>query len=462
MSTSNITSSNTTSAMTGQSRVVILGAGESGVGAAKLAQAKGFEVFVSDFGVITDKYKAALEKMGVPFESEKHTEELILNATEVIKSPGIPPTAPIVKKLVAQDIPVISEIEFAKRYTNAKTICITGSNGKSTTSLLTYHILKNAGLNVGLAGNIGQSFAAQVATDHYDYYVLEISSFMLDDMFQFKADIAVLLNITPDHLDRYDYKMENYAASKMRITQNQTANDVFIYCADDEESLKAIAIAQPLAKTYPFSIVKPVETGAYLEETTIHILTEPNNQLTMSISDLALQGKHNVYNSMASGIVAKVLELRNDSIRESMGNFKNIEHRLEHVAKISGIDFINDSKATNVNSTWYALESMTSDVVLIMGGVDKGNDYNMLKDLVKSKVKAIVCLGKDNKRIHDAFEDDVDVIVNTFSADEAAQIAFHLAKRGDTVLLSPACASFDLFKNYEDRGNQFKAAVREL
>jgi len=462
MSTNNTTSSNTTSAMAGNGRVVILGAGESGVGAAKLAQAKGFEVFVSDYGIITDKYKAALEKLGVPFESEKHTEELILNATEVIKSPGIPPSAPIIEKLVAKGISVVSEIEFAKRYTNAKTICITGSNGKSTTSLLTYHILKNAGLNVGLAGNIGQSFAAQVATESYDYYVLEISSFMLDDMFKFKADIAVLLNITPDHLDRYDYKLENYAASKMRIVQNQTADDVFIYCADDEESLKATALTKPLAKSYPFSIIKKVETGAYLEETTIHILTEPNNELTMTISDLALQGKHNIYNSMASGIVSKVLELRNETIRESMGNFKNIEHRLEHVAKISGIDFINDSKATNVNSTWYALESMTSDVVLIMGGVDKGNDYNMLKDLVKSKVKAIVCLGKDNKRIHDAFEDDVEVIVNTFSADEAAQIAFHLAKRGDAVLLSPACASFDLFKNYEDRGNQFKAAVREL
>jgi len=462
MSTNNSTSSNTKSAMTGQGRVVILGAGESGVGAAKLAQAKGFDVFVSDYGLITDKYSAALAKLSIPFESEKHTEELILNATEVIKSPGIPPTAPIIKKLVERGISVVSEIEFAKRYTSAKTICITGSNGKSTTSLLTYHILKNAGLNVGLAGNIGQSFAAQVATHDYEYYVLEISSFMLDDMFAFKADIAVLLNITPDHLDRYDYKLENYAASKMRIVQNQTAEDVFIYCADDEESLKAIALIKPVAKAFPFSITKKVELGAYLEETTIHILTKPNNQLTMSISDLALQGKHNIYNSMASGIVSKVLELRNETIRESMGNFKNIEHRLEHVAKISGIDFINDSKATNVNSTWYALESMTSDVVLIMGGVDKGNDYNMLKDLVKSKVKAIVCLGKDNKRIHDAFEDDVDVIVNTFSADEAAQIAFHLAKRGDAVLLSPACASFDLFKNYEDRGNQFKAAVREL
>lgn len=462
MNTNNITSGTTKSAMAGQGRVVILGAGESGVGAAKLAQQQGFDVFVSDFGVITDKYKAALEKLSIAFESEKHTEELILNADQVIKSPGIPPTAAIIKKLVEKGIPVISEIEFAGRYTNAKTICITGSNGKSTTSLLTYHILKKAGLNVGLAGNIGQSFAAQVATENFDWYVLEISSFMLDDMFKFKADVAVLLNITPDHLDRYDYKLENYAASKMRIIQNQTENDVFVYCADDEETLKALENITPLAKTYPFSITKKVEPGAFLENNTIHILTESNNELTMSISDLALQGKHNIYNSMASGIVSKVLELRNSSIRESMGDFKNIEHRLEHVAKISGIDFINDSKATNVNSTWYALESMSTDVVLIMGGVDKGNDYNMLKDLVKSKVKAIVCLGKDNKRIHDAFEDDVDVIVNTFSADEAAQIAYHLAKRGDTVLLSPACASFDLFKNYEDRGNQFKAAVKEL
>ncbi|WP_231461963.1 UDP-N-acetylmuramoyl-L-alanine--D-glutamate ligase [Pedobacter sp. Leaf132] len=462
MSTNQNTTNTSPSAMAGLGRVVILGAGESGVGAAKLAQQQGFDVFVSDFGAIADKYKTELEKLAVPFESEQHTEELILNANQVIKSPGIPPSAPIIKKLVASGIPVISEIEFAKRYTKAKTVCITGSNGKSTTSLLTYHILKNAGLNVGLAGNIGQSFAAQVATENFDWYVLEISSFMLDDMFDFKADIAVLLNITPDHLDRYDYKLENYAASKMRIIQNQSTADTFIYCADDEETLKALQSVQPLAKTYTFSIINEVENGADLVNNTIHIHIEPNNELAMSITELALQGKHNIYNSMASGIVAKVLELRNDSIRESMGNFKNIEHRLEHVAKISGIDFINDSKATNVNSTWYALESMTTDVVLIMGGVDKGNDYSMLKDLVKSKVKAIVCLGKDNKRIHDAFEDDVEVIVNTFSAEEAAQIAFHLAKRGDAVLLSPACASFDLFKNYEDRGNQFKAAVKEL
>jgi UDP-N-acetylmuramoylalanine--D-glutamate ligase len=458
----NISSNLNTSKEAVKSRLVILGGGESGVGAAILAQQKGFDVFVSDFGVLADAYKQALDNLAIPYETGKHTEDLILNAQEVIKSPGIPSTAPIVKALRAQGTTVISEIEFAKRYTNAKTICITGSNGKTTTSLLTYHILKNAGLNVGLAGNIGKSFAEQVANENFEYYVLEISSFMLDDMYDFRADIAVLLNITPDHLDRYEYKMENYAKSKMRITQNQTANDVFIYCADDEETLKAIADLKFTQKTYPFSILKMLENGAYIQNEIIHILTEPTNQLTMSISDLALQGKHNIYNSMASGIVAKVLDLRNNSIRESMSDFKNVEHRLEHVAKISGIDFINDSKATNVNSTWYALESMNTDVVLIMGGVDKGNDYNMLKDLVKSKVKAIVCLGKDNKRIHDAFEDDVEVIVNTFSATEAAEIAFHLAKRGDTVLLSPACASFDLFKNYEDRGDQFKAAVREL
>lgn len=443
-------------------RIVILGAGESGVGAAMLAQKQGYDVFVSDFGPIADRYKTALQEMNVSFEEQQHTDALILNATEVIKSPGIPSTAPIIKSLNKSGIPVISEIEFAKRYTKAKTVCITGSNGKSTTSLLTYYILKNAGLNVGLAGNIGQSFAAQVATAEFDWYVLEISSFMLDDMFEFKADIAVLLNITPDHLDRYDYKLENYAASKMRIVQNQTANDVFIYCADDEETNKALKLTKILAQQYPFSIHKKIEAGAYLADENILINTPPKDLFTMSISELALQGKHNIYNSMASGIVAKVLELRNNTIRESMGNFKNIEHRLEFVAKISDVTYINDSKATNVNSTWYALESVGTDVVLIMGGVDKGNDYAMLKDLVRSKVRAIVCLGKDNKRIHEAFEDDVEIIVNTFSANEAVQVAYHLAKKGNTVLLSPACASFDLFKNYEDRGNQFKAAVKEL
>jgi UDP-N-acetylmuramoylalanine--D-glutamate ligase len=443
-------------------RVVILGAGESGVGAAMLAQKQGFDVFVSDFGAIATRYKETLQQLNIAFEEKQHTAQLIVNATEVIKSPGIPDSVPIIKDLKKKGIPVISEIEFAKRYTSAKTICITGSNGKTTTTMLTYHILKKAGLNVGLAGNIGQSFDAQVATENFDWYVLEISSFMLDDMFAFRADVAVLLNITPDHLDRYDYKMANYAASKMRISQNQQADDVFIYCTDDEETLKAIKTTKIHATKYPFSIRKKVEEGAYLEGDNIHIKINPLDPLTMSISELALQGKHNIYNSMASGIVAKVLDIRNTIIRESMGDIKNIEHRLEHVACISGVDYINDSKATNVNSTWYALESVNTDVILIMGGVDKGNDYDMLKELVKQKVKAIVCLGKNNKRIHEAFEDDVEVIVNTFSASEAVQVAYHLATKGNTVLLSPACASFDLFRNYEDRGNQFKMAVKEL
>ncbi|MFM6976348.1 MAG: UDP-N-acetylmuramoyl-L-alanine--D-glutamate ligase [Sphingobacteriaceae bacterium] len=444
--------------------IVILGAGESGVGAAYLAQKQGYEVFVSDFGAIAEKFKQELSYLNIPFEENQHSEAKILQAAEVIKSPGIPDKAPIIKKLIDKQIPIISEIEFAARYTQAKLIAITGSNGKSTTTMLTYHILKNAGLNVGLAGNIGHSFAKQVATENFDYYVLEISSFMLDNMYEFKADLALLLNITPDHLDRYDYQMENYVNSKFRIIQNQTAEDVFIYCADDPETIKALQRIQPKAKSYPFSIQTVQEPGAYLADKQIIInLKQPHQKpFDMLITDLALQGKHNMYNSMASGIVAKVLELRNESIRESMGSFTNIEHRLEHVARISGIEFINDSKATNVNSTWYALESMNTDVVLILGGVDKGNDYHMLKDLVKSKVKAIVCLGKDNNRIHEAFEDNVEVIVNTTSAEEAVQIAYHIAKKGDTVLLSPACASFDLFKNYEDRGNQFKKAVKEL
>lgn len=444
--------------------IVILGGGESGVGSALLAQKQGYNVFVSDMGAIADHYKSELEEANIPFEQNAHTEEKILLASEVVKSPGIPDKAPIIKMLQEKNIPIVSEIEFAGRYTDAKMICITGSNGKSTTTMLTYHILKDAGLKVGLGGNIGKSFAKQVAFQKYDYYVLEISSFMLDNMYNFKADIAVLLNITPDHLDRYDYKMANYADSKFRIIQNQGEKDVFIYCTDDAEIQSGLASRQINSKAYPFSIEKVLTKGAWLEDQQITINTNHPNQepLTMSITELALQGKHNIYNSMASGIVAKVLELRNETIRDSMGSFNNIEHRLEHVAKISGIDFINDSKATNVNSTWYALESMPAQVVLILGGVDKGNDYGMLKDLVKSKVKGIVCLGKDNKRIHEAFEDDVEVIVNTFSASEAVQIAYHMAKKGDTVLLSPACASFDLFKNYEDRGNQFKKAVMEL
>ena len=443
-------------------RLVILGAGESGVGAAMLAKQQAYTVFVSDLSAIAERYKAQLDAANIAYEEGQHTEAAILNADEVVKSPGIPATAAIVKALRRKGIPVISEIEFAKRYTAAKMICITGSNGKSTTTMLTYHTLKNAGLHVGLAGNIGQSFAAQVATEDYAYYVLEISSFMLDDMYDFKADIAVLLNITPDHLDRYEYKMANYAASKMRILQNQGAGDVFIYCADDQEIQKALRHTTIKSVRYPFSIQRKLEQGAWLSDQSIHIQTQNQEPLTMSISELALQGKHNMYNSMASGIVAKVLELRNETIRESMGNFKNIEHRLEFVAKISGVTYINDSKATNVNSTWYALESVGDGVILILGGVDKGNDYQMLKELVRTKVRAIICLGKDNQRIHEAFEEDVEIIVNTFSAHEAVQVAYHLAKKDDTVLLSPACASFDLFKNYEDRGNQFKAAVKEL
>ena len=443
-------------------RIVVLGAGESGTGAAILALQKGFDVFVSDSGAIGDAYKKELEGRGIRYEENRHTREEIMAAAEVIKSPGIPEKAPLIRELREGGIPIISEIEFAGRYTTAKKICITGSNGKSTTTMLTFHILKNAGLNVGLAGNIGKSFARQVAEEDFDYYVLEISSFMLDDMYEFKADIAVLLNITPDHLDRYDYKMENYVDSKFRIIRNQTEQDIFIYCEDDPEIMNGMQRHKTAAKAYSFSIQKEVSKGAYLKNNALNIRLETEEEFNMSITDLALQGKHNIYNSMASGIASKVLDLRNETIRESMGNFKNIEHRLEYAGRISGIDFINDSKATNVNSTWYALESMTTKVVLILGGVDKGNDYSMLRDLVKEKVKAIVCLGKDNKRIHEAFEDDVEIIVNTFSAREAVEVSFHLAQKGDTVLLSPACASFDLFRNYEDRGEQFKAAVRDL
>ncbi|WP_082911268.1 UDP-N-acetylmuramoyl-L-alanine--D-glutamate ligase [Pedobacter psychrophilus] len=443
-------------------RLVILGAGESGVGAAILAKKQGFEVFVSDFGEIKQAYQDELNQYKIPFEAQKHTEELILNATEVVKSPGIADKVNIVKKLKEKNIPIVSEIEFAGRYSNAKMICITGSNGKSTTTMLTYHILQNAGLNVGLAGNIGKSFARQVAQENFDYYVLEISSFMLDDMYEFKADIAVLLNITPDHLDRYDYQMANYVKSKFRIVQNQTASDHFIYCDDDLEIKNYMAYADIKSQKHPFSIEHELKNGAYLKANNLMINLTNSDQFEMTIQDLALQGKHNTYNSMASGILAKTLEIRNETIRESMGNYKNIDHRLEFVANISGITFINDSKATNVNSVWYALESLNTDVVLIMGGVDKGNDYTMLKELMRQKVKAIICLGKDNKALHDAFEDDVEVMVNTFSASEAVQIAYHMAKKGSTVLLSPACASFDLFKNYEDRGNQFKAAVKEL
>mgnify|MGYP000105381597 CR=1 FL=1 len=442
-------------------KIVILGGGESGVGAALLANAKGFEVFLSDKGLLSDKYKEILSQNNIPFEEGEHTESRILDAHEVIKSPGIPDKVELIKKLHSLRIPVISEIEFASRYTKAKIIAITGSNGKTTTTLLTYHILKNAGLNIGLAGNVGESFAKQVIEDTFDYFVLELSSFQLDGMFNFKADIAVLLNITPDHLDRYEYKMKNYVDSKFRIIQNQTQNDFFIFCADDEETNNEIPNRKIAATKLAFSIKTEQNIGAYLAADQI-IINTSNSIFTMSIAELALQGKHNIYNSMASGIIAKVLEIKNDTIRESLGDFKNIEHRLEHVAKIQGIEFINDSKATNVNSVWFAMETMHAPVIWIAGGVDKGNDYTMLKALVKEKVKAIVCLGKDSRKIHDAFSDDVEVIVNTFSMAEATEIAYHLGKKGDVVLLSPACASFDLFKNYEDRGQQFKEAVKEL
>lgn len=443
---------------------MILGSGESGVGSAILAQAKGFDVFVSDKGLIQDKYKAELTANNIAFEEGAHTSDLILNAAEIIKSPGIPDKAELVVKAKEKNIPVISEIEFAGRYTNAKKICITGSNGKTTTTLLTYHILKKAGYNVGLGGNVGKSFAYQVAKENHDYYVLELSSFQLDGMFAFKADVAVLLNITPDHLDRYDYKFENYIASKFRITQNQTKEDAFIYCADDAVMEDYMKHHQFGGQLIPFSIKKTIEgNGAYLNEKEITLNYNNNPKpLTMTIEQLALQGKHNVYNSMAASLAARIVDIRKDIIRESLEDFVNAEHRLEFVASINGIEFINDSKATNVNSTWYALESMQKPTVLILGGQDKGNNYEELMDLVKEKVKAIVCLGVDNKKIIKAFKGSVETIMEASSAGEAVAMSYKLATKGDAVLLSPACASFDLFKNYEERGAQFKAAVRGL
>lgn len=444
-------------------RLVILGGGESGVGTAVLAQKKGFEVFLSDKGKLKDKYKNVLSKNGIKWEEEKHSEDLILNADEVVKSPGIPDNAELIKALHKKGIAVISEIEFAGRYTSAKKICITGSNGKTTTTLLTYHMMQKAGLNVGLAGNVGKSFAMQVAENDFDYYVLELSSFQLDGMFEFKADIAILLNITPDHLDRYDYKLENYADSKFRIIQNQTELDAFIYCIDDEVTMKTITTKNIKAKQYPFSIKQELEIGAYLKENNQLIINTNNtNPLFMTIQELALQGKHNIYNSMAAGVTGKLVEIRKETIRESLSDFHNIDHRLELVGNVHGIEFINDSKATNVNSTWYALESMNNPVILILGGVDKGNDYSMLTDLVKSKVKAIICLGTDNKKIIKAFSGVVDTILEAKSAKEAVAQSYKIGKKGDTVLLSPACASFDMFENYEDRGTQFKQAVRAL
>ncbi|MFN8153936.1 MAG: UDP-N-acetylmuramoyl-L-alanine--D-glutamate ligase [Bacteroidia bacterium] len=442
-------------------KMVILGAGESGVGSAILAQKLGMEVFVSDFGKIADKYKTELDERGIAYEEGQHTDAKILDATEVVKSPGIPDKAPIVKALRAAGIPVISEIEFAGRHTSAKMICITGTNGKTTTTMLTHHLFTKAGLNVGLGGNIGKSFARQVAETERDYYVLELSSFQLDGCSTFKADVGILTNITPDHLDRYEYKLENYIASKFRILQNQTAADHFIFCADDALTMDALSVLQPAMQLHPFSIRKKEGMDAWLENEQIHITTH-NTPFSMSINELALQGKHNIYNSMAAGIAGRIFEIRKEVVRESFSDFENIEHRLEVVSSVHGIEFINDSKATNVNSTWYALESMEKPTIWIAGGVDKGNDYSELLDLVKRNVKAIVCMGVDNKKIIEAFREVVPVIVETGSAEEAVQTAYRLGKQGDAVLLSPACASFDLFENYEDRGRKFKAAVRNL
>ena len=443
-------------------RIAILGAGESGTGAAVLAKKQGFRVVLSDSGKIKEKYKNVLSHYEIAFEEGKHPEEQILDAHEVIISPGIPLTAPLVKKIIAKGIPVISEIEFAARYTNARKICITGSNGKTTTTLLLYHILKNAGINVGLGGNVGESFAMQVANHDFDWYVLEISSFQLDSMFEFKADIAILTNITPDHLDRYDYKFENYIDSKFRITRNQTKEDAFIYCLDDEVSVAEVSRRNLQAQLYTTTI-QPGNTSAnaYCFDKEIHINLN-NNHFTMTLEELALQGKHNVYNSMAASIGASLVGIRKESIRQSLSAFENVPHRLEYVARIHGIDFINDSKATNVNSAWYALETMDSPVIWIAGGIDKGNDYTKLDELVANKVKAIICLGIDNSKIIHRYADKVEAIYETNSAEQAVLTAFTIGKKGDTVLLSPACASFDLFESYEERGDKFRQAVRNL
>lgn len=441
-------------------RLVILGGGESGVGTALLGKAKGYQVFLSDKGKIKENYKDVLIHNEIEFEDEQHTESKILNADIVMKSPGIPDKVEIVKQIRKQGIQVVSEIEFASKYTNATIVGITGSNGKTTTASLTYHILKQE-LEVGLSGNIGKSFANQILEHNYPNYVLEISSFQLDDIVDFKPHIAVLLNITPDHLDRYDYKFENYINSKFRIALNQTKEDYLIYDADDEvinEWLKNNKIQSTLL---PFSLVKPIENGAYLDKETIKI-TIDNNQIIMPTANLALEGKHNIKNQMAASTVAHLLKIRKQTIRESLENFQGVEHRLEHVLKINKVQYINDSKATNVNATYYALESMDTPTVWIVGGVDKGNNYNELFPFINEKVKAIICLGVDNEKLMNTFGNMVDVIVETQFMSEAVKIAYKIAESGDTVLLSPCCASFDLFENYEDRGRQFKDAVRNL
>jgi UDP-N-acetylmuramoylalanine--D-glutamate ligase len=442
--------------------IVVLGAGESGTGAAILAKMKGMPVFLSDNKEIKENYKSVLKQFEIDFEENGHSLNRILQAGLVVKSPGIPDKAPLIKQIRERGIAVVSEIEFAGKYTDAKKICITGSNGKTTTTLLIHYILKSAGLKVGLAGNVGKSFAWQVALEHHDVYVLEISSFQLDGMFDFKADIAVMLNITPDHLDRYEYDFSKYADSKFRILQNQNENDALIYYADDPEIARGLAERKVLAKKFPICLENiEKKDGAFLKNKKITIIVN-KKQLNMTLEQLALQGKHNAINSMAAGVAAKLMDIRNETIKQCMSDFHNVPHRLEHVSMVHGITFINDSKATNVNSTWYALESIDQPIVWIAGGIDKGNNYEDLKVLVKQKVKAIVCLGVDNEKLHEEFGGIVKTIVDADSAEDAVRQAYYLANKNDIVLLSPACASFDLFENYEDRGNQFKKAVKDL
>ena len=440
-------------------RIVVLGGGESGAGAAVLAKAKGFDVFVSDFSSIKPKYKEMLDTHGIRWEEGRHTEADILNADEIIKSPGIPDKAPIIQKLKAQGTHIISEIEFAGRYTDSKMICITGSNGKTTTTMLTYHILKEAGLDVGLAGNVGNSLALQVAEEPHAVYVIELSSFQLDNMYDF--NIAILLNITPDHLDRYNYEMQNYVDAKFRIIQNQTSEDAFIFWNDDPIIAREIAKRHPAATLYPFAETYEDGVKGYTDNKQIVIETS-NGTFTMDQDLLALTGTHNLYNSLASGIASKVVDIHDENIRASLSDFTGVEHRLEKVARVRGVDYINDSKATNVNSCWYALQSMTTKLVLILGGTDKGNDYSEIEELVKQKVRALIFLGVDNAKLHAFFDGKVAQIEDARSMEEAVSKAYKMAEKGDTVLLSPCCASFDLFKSYEDRGDQFKACVRSL
>lgn len=444
-------------------RLVILGAGESGVGAAILGKQRGYDVFVSDGGNIQEKYKAELEQHAIAFEAGQHSNEKILSADEVMKSPGIPEKNELVKEIRKKGINIISEIEFAYRYKeNSKIIGITGSNGKTTTTSLVYQMCKHGGLDAALVGNIGYSFAKQVAEDPKPWYVAEISSFQLDDIQTFRPDVAILTNITEDHLDRYDYRFENYVSSKFRIALNQTENDFFIYCEDDPVTMQYIRNYTILANPLPTTMNKEFNRGAFIKNGMMTVSTTGDEKMQMSIYDFALKGKHNQYNTMAAGIAAATIGIRKEKIREAIQSFESLSHRMEPVATIRGVEFINDSKATNVNSTWYALESMTKPTILILGGIDKGNDYSLLSELIKEKVKAIVCLGTDNRKIHEAFQQVAPVIVNTTSALEAVYASFRLASKGDVVLLSPACASFDLFKNYEDRGDQFRKAVKDL